>query len=50
MKRLPVPKKQEPVKKPQKSKFELAALLARMPRSYTTIEESFGKPIGKEEW
>jgi len=31
-------------------KFNLAELISRMPASYEVTEESFGKPVGKEEW
>lgn len=31
-------------------KFNLADLLSRMPPHYQASEESFGEPIGKEEW
>ena len=38
------------VKPLSKSKFDLADLVSRMPRSYKPREESFGKAVGKEEW
>jgi antitoxin MazE len=33
-----------------KRQFKLAELVARMPPDYKPREESFGKPVGKEEW
>ena len=38
------------IKKVSKPKFDLAEMVARMPRDYKTREESFGKPVGREEW
>jgi antitoxin MazE len=38
------------IKKVSKRKFNLAEMVSRMPRNYKVREESFGKPIGKEEW
>ena len=38
------------IKKVAKRKFDLAEMVSRMPRSYRAREESFGKPLGKEEW
>jgi len=38
------------IKKVSKPKFDLAEMVARMPRDYQAHEESFGKPVGKEEW
>lgn len=38
------------IKKIEKPKFDLAEMVARMPRGYKACEESFGKPVGKEEW
>jgi antitoxin MazE len=38
------------IKKVSKRKFDLAELVSRMPRNYKAREESFGKPVGKEEW
>lgn len=38
------------IKKVVKPKFDLAEMVARMPRDYKAREESFGKPVGKEEW
>jgi hypothetical protein len=32
------------------SKFNLAELVSRMPSDYQVSEESFGDPVGKEEW
>ena len=31
-------------------KFDLAELVSRMPAYYQATEESFGEPVGKEEW
>ena len=31
-------------------KFDLAELVSRMPADYQPGEESFGNPVGKEEW
>ena len=31
-------------------KFNLAELVAQMPADYAPNEESFGEPVGKEEW
>ena len=31
-------------------KFDLAEMVAQMPADYTPSEESFGEPVGKEEW
>ena len=38
------------IKKKPKPKFDLAEMVSRMPRDYQSREESFGKPLGKEEW
>lgn len=38
------------IKKKPKPKFDLAEMVSRMPRDYQPREESFGKPLGKEEW
>ena len=38
------------IKKVVKPKFDLAEMVARMPRNYKAREESFGKPVGLEEW
>lgn len=38
------------IKKVIKPKFDLAEMVARMPRGYKAREESFGKPAGLEEW
>ena len=38
------------MRKLRKPKYNLAELAARMPRNYKICEESFGKPVGKEEW
>jgi hypothetical protein len=31
-------------------KFDLAEMISRMPPDYQVVEESFGEPVGKEEW
>ena len=31
-------------------KFDLAEMISRMPADYQPSEESFGKPVGREEW
>ncbi len=38
------------IKKVSKRKFDLAEMVSRMPRNHKAGEESFGKPVGKEEW
>lgn len=38
------------IKKVSRPKFDLAEMVSRMPRRYRAREESFGKPVGKEEW
>lgn len=38
------------IKKLPKRKFDLVEMVSRMPRNYKAREESFGKPVGKEEW
>jgi antitoxin MazE len=38
------------IKKIPKRKFDLAEMVSRMPRHYKAREESWGKPVGKEEW
>ncbi len=38
------------IKKVSRRKFDLAEMVSRMPRNYKAREESFGKPVGKEEW
>ena len=32
------------------TKFDLAEMVSRMPPDYQASEESFGEPVGKEEW
>jgi len=32
------------------SKYDLAELVARIPKGYQGREEGFGPPVGKEEW
>lgn len=31
-------------------KFDLAEMISRLPPDYQANEESFGQPVGKEEW
>ncbi len=31
-------------------KFDLAEMVSRMPADYRASEETFGEPVGKEEW
>ncbi|HEX5735882.1 MAG TPA: AbrB/MazE/SpoVT family DNA-binding domain-containing protein [Blastocatellia bacterium] len=38
------------IKKVPKRKFDLMEMVSRMPRNYKAREQSFGKPVGKEEW
>jgi antitoxin MazE len=38
------------IRKVVKPKFDLAEMVARMPKNYKAREESFGKPVGREEW
>lgn len=38
------------VRKVKAKKFDLAALVARMPRGYRGREDAFGPPVGKELW
>lgn len=38
------------LKKKTRPKFVLAEMAARMPRNYRVKEETFGKPVGAEEW
>ena len=38
------------IKKVSRSKFNLAEMVSRMPFRHRAREESFGKPVGKEEW
>lgn len=38
------------IKKVVRPKFDLAEMVSRMPRNYKPKEESFGKPVGREEW
>ncbi len=38
------------LKKVVKPKYDLAEMVAWMPRDYQTREESFGSPVGREEW
>ena len=36
------------IKKAARQKFDLAEMVARMPKNYKVREESFGRPMGKE--
>jgi antitoxin MazE len=45
-----VQKEQILIKKISRPKFDLAEMVSRMPRHYKVREESFGNPVGKEEW
>ena len=38
------------VKKVPRTKYDLAELVTRIPKSYRAKEVDFGPPIGKEEW
>ena len=38
------------IKKVSRGRFDLAEMVSRMPRNYKVREESFGKPVGKEDW
>jgi antitoxin MazE len=38
------------IDKVSKPRFDLAEMVARMPRSYKVKEDSFGPPVGKEAW
>ena len=38
------------IRKKTKPKFTLEELVARMPKNYRGSEESFGSPVGREEW
>jgi antitoxin MazE len=38
------------IKKVAKPKFDLAEMVARMPKNYKTKEESCGPPVGTEAW
>lgn len=43
-----VGKEQIVIKKAARKKFDLAEMVARMPKNYKVREESFGRPMGKE--
>jgi antitoxin MazE len=43
-----VSKEQIVIKKAAKKKFDLADMVARMPKNYKVKEESFGRPVGRE--
>lgn len=36
--------------KKSRPKFTIEELVAKMPKRYVAEEESFGKPVGNEEW
>ena len=38
------------IKKIARRKYNLEEMVARMPRGYKVREDSFGEPVGKEEW
>jgi antitoxin component of MazEF toxin-antitoxin module len=38
------------IKKKLKPRFDLAEMISRMPSDYRVREESFGEPVGEEEW
>jgi len=38
------------LRKKARPKFDLAEMVAQMPKNYRVNEESFGPPVGKEEW
>lgn len=38
------------IKRISKPKFNLAEMVSRIPCNHRVKEESFGKPVGKEEW
>ncbi len=38
------------IRKAPKKKYDLAELVAQIPKDYKTKEESFGAPVGKELW
>jgi antitoxin MazE len=48
--RLTAQKGQITIRKASKSKFDLAEMVSRMPRDHKPQEQSFGKPMGNEEW
>ena len=41
-------KEQIVIKKAARKKFDLAEMVARMPKNYKVKEESFGRPVGRE--
>ena len=38
------------VRKVKRTKFDLAELVARIPKGYRAEEVDFGPPVGKEDW
>ena len=38
------------VRKSSTRKFNLTEVVTRMPRDYRVVEQSFGSPVGREEW
>ena len=38
------------LKRKTRPKFVLTEMVARMPKNYQVQEETFGPPVGKEEW
>ena len=35
---------------PNRPKFDLAEMIARLPSNYRAVEDGFGQPVGKEAW
>ncbi len=38
------------IRKPPRRRFDLAELVARIPKGYRVEEVDFGPPVGREEW
>ena len=38
------------LRKARRPKYDLAGLVARIPKDYKAEEVGFGRPVGKEEW
>ncbi len=38
------------IRKPPRPRFDLAELVARIPKGYRVEEVDFGPPVGREEW
>jgi antitoxin MazE len=45
-----VANRQITVKKAARHKYDLAELVARIPKGYKSKEVDFGPPVGREEW